>query len=378
MDTVPRVTVSWDDDPGPAASRLDTLLRTATPVELMRIEADYRRRRGTLGSTGILVGSEAPGGGRTDPYALAVAALMSFDRSGYLRQTGVELLGASADPFALPFLLLRLNDPVEPVRDLAQRAVTARLTGAEHVGILVRLLPLLDGIRRRSRARPMLAGVEDLLRRSGAEELRQGARSGDPVARACCLRWLARIDPTGAVEAAFATKDPGLWQWAARLVTSSKLAPAEQDAVLPLLDTCASPRIRLRALRVRARGPYGEGRLREAMLDPDARVRYHARATLYARGYTDLAPQVYRDALAPGDVPDATAVGALGGLADLGGTRDVPRVLDFTTHPRTRVRAEAWRTLSILAPREVERRAAQLAGDPSARVRRYLPGRPAA
>ncbi|MFD0532161.1 hypothetical protein ACFQ1I_45415 [Kitasatospora arboriphila] len=239
--------------PGVGGEPLDTLLRTATPVELMRIEADYRRRRGTLSSTGILMGSEVPGGGQTDPHALAVAALMSFDRSGYLRQTGVELLGASADLFALPFLLLRLNDPVEPVRDLAQRAVTARLTGAEHVGILVRLLPLLDGIRRRSRARPMLAGVEDLLRRSGAEELRQGARSGDPVARACCLRWLARIDPTGAVEVAFATKDPGLWQWAARLVTSSKLAPAEQDAVLPLLDSCASPRIRLRALRVRAR-----------------------------------------------------------------------------------------------------------------------------
>lgn len=340
----------------------------------MRLEADYRRRRQSLSSTGVLLGGQAPGDARTGPHALAVAALMSFDRSGYLRETGVALLGASPDPFALPFLLLRLNDPVEQVRNLAQNAVTARLTDAGDVGILVRLLPLLDGIRRRSRASLMLAGVEDLLRRSGAEELRRGARSNDPVARACCLRWLALIDPTGAVETAFATKDPGLWQWAARLVTSSRLSPAEQDALLPLLDGCASPRVRLRALRVRARQPHGEGHLRDAMLDPDARVRYHARATLYARGYTDLAPQVYRDALAPGDVPDATAIGALGGLADLGSARDVPRVLDFTTHPKTRVRAEAWRTLSLLAPREVERRAARLAADPSAKVRRYLPG----
>ncbi|WP_159401163.1 hypothetical protein [Streptomyces sp. NRRL B-24484] len=376
------MTVSWDDDPTLAASRLDAMLRTATPVELMRLEADYRRRRGSIGSTGILMGGSAspgaPGDAPAAPHALAVAALMSFDRSGYLRETGVTLLEASPEPFALPFLLLRLNDPVAQVRDLAQRAVTARLADPGNVATLVRLLPLLDGLGKRSRAGSMLAGVEDLLRRSGAEELRRGARSTDPAARACCLRWLALIDPTEAVEAAFATRDPGLWQWAARLVTSSKLSPADQDAVLPLLDTCASPRIRLRALQARARQPHGEGHLREAMIDPDARVRYHARATLYARGYTDLAPQVYRDALAPGDVPDATAVGALGGLADLGTAGDVPRVLDFTTHPRTRVRAEAWRTLSILAPGEVERRADQLARDPSARVRRYLPGSPAA
>ncbi|SFX03016.1 hypothetical protein [Streptomyces atratus] len=114
--------------------------------------------------------------------------------------------------------------------------------------------------------------------------------------------------------------------------------------------------------------------MRRAVLDPDARIRYHARATLYARGHTDLAPRVYRDALAPASVPDATAIGALGGLADPGGACDVPRILDFTAHPKARVRAEAWRALSILDPRELGRRADRLAADPSDKVRRHLPG----
>ncbi|MES9506020.1 hypothetical protein ABWJ92_06355 [Streptomyces sp. NPDC000609] len=84
-----------------------------------------------------------------------------------------------------------------------------------------------------------------------------------------------------------------------------------------------------------------------------------------------------RGALAPAAVPDTTAIGALGGLADLGNARDVPRILDFTTHPKARVRAEAWRALSILAPEEVSRRADRLATDPSNKVRRHLPAPPA-
>ncbi|MEU3960406.1 hypothetical protein AB0F42_11355 [Streptomyces buecherae] len=39
--------------------------------------------------------------------------------------------------------------------------------------------------------------------------------------------------------------------------------------------------------------------------------------------------------------PDALVIGALGGLAVLGGARDVPRVLDFVTRSGARVRGEA-------------------------------------
>ncbi|MES9553550.1 MULTISPECIES: hypothetical protein [unclassified Streptomyces] len=166
--------------------------------------------------------------------------------------------------------------------------------------------------------------MEELLHHGGMEALWNGARSDDPLIRESSLRWLARTDPV---------------------------------ALLPLLEDSSSPRIRLRA---RARQPHGEAQLRRAVLDPDARIRYDARATLYVRGHTDLAPRGYRDALAPAAVPDATAIGALGGLADLGSARDVPRILDFTAHPKARVRAEAWRSLGILAPEEVSRRTDRL------------------
>jgi hypothetical protein len=52
-------------------------------------------------------------------HAVAVAALLTLDRSGYLREVGVRWLTGGDELFVLPFLLLRLNDPAEPVRDRA-------------------------------------------------------------------------------------------------------------------------------------------------------------------------------------------------------------------------------------------------------------------
>ncbi|WP_052852855.1 hypothetical protein [Streptomyces avicenniae] len=366
LGSVVHVVLSWDEEPALAARRLDSLLRQATPAELVRLEADYRGRRYGLGSL-------VHGPGR---YAVALAALKSFDRSGYVREAGVAELADCPEPFPVPFLLLRLNDPVGEVRSLAQEALTTRLA-PEHVDLLVRALPMLDRLSRRRRAGGLLAVVEDLLHRDGGEALWEGARSSDPLVRACSLRWLARIEPVASVRAAFAARDPALWRWAARVATSSRLTAAQQNDLLPCLEDSSNPRIRRRALRARARQPQGEPYLRRAMLDRDARVRYEARAALYARGHTGLAPQVYRDALAPGDVPEGIVIAALGGLADLGGACDVPRVLDFLGHRKARVRAEAWRTLSLLDPREVDRRVAQLAADPSSRVRRHLGNRAA-
>ncbi|MFD5189915.1 hypothetical protein ACFWMU_17510 [Streptomyces sp. NPDC058357] len=172
LDDVVRVVFSWDEEPALAARRLDGALRRVTPHELIRLESGHRSRRYSLGALGrgALAGDLTPddptADATDDRYDTAVAALMSFDRSGYLREAGVARLASTDDPFAVPFLLLRLNDPVEQVRVLSQDAVAGRL-GPGHVGLLVELLPLIDGLRRRRRAGRVLAAVEELLHRGG-------------------------------------------------------------------------------------------------------------------------------------------------------------------------------------------------------------------
>ncbi|MFJ2643920.1 hypothetical protein [Streptomyces sp. NPDC087511] len=111
LDDVVRVVFSWDEEPALAARRLDGVLRRVTPHELIRLESGCRSRRYSLGALGrdaLLAGAPTPDDATDDAtqdrYGTAVAALMSFDRSGYLREAGVARLAGTDDPSAVPFL----------------------------------------------------------------------------------------------------------------------------------------------------------------------------------------------------------------------------------------------------------------------------------
>jgi len=361
----------WDRDPIRAARELDTLLRVADPQAVMLLEGVYRGRRRSLAPLlGADVDTLAAEFGR---YAAAVAALLTFDRSGYLREAGVRLLAGGDERFALPFLLLRLNDPVEPVRDRAAAAVNARL-GVGHAHLLVRLLPLLEKLSARRRAGPLVRKIGNLLISgdpAGRAALWAGARGDEVAVRASSLRLLASLDPAGAVEHAIGTGDPSLRRWAAGVATAPGLDAALQRRLLPLLERDTNARIRWRALRARARHLDSEPYLRRALLDPDARVRYLARAGLRARGHTGSV-DVYRATLANVDTGPDTLVGALAGLADMGTPADTTRLLTFLEHPNTRVRGEAWRALANIDPPAFRDRIDRLRADPSSKVRRQL------
>jgi HEAT repeat protein len=362
----------WDQDPGRAAGRIDALLRVASPRAVVFLEGGYRGRRRSLAPMlGADVGALSADFGR---HAAAVAALLSFDRSGYLREAGVRWLADCDELFVLPFLLLRLNDPVDPVRESATAAVARRL-GVGHATLLVQLLPLIEGLGARRRAGPMVGTIGELLLsgdQAGRDALWAGARGEDPTVRASCLHLLATVDPAGAVTHAVDTGDPVLRHWAARVATAAGLDATVQRRLLPLLETDPNPRIRWRALRARTRHPDSEPSLRRALLDPDARVRYLARASLRTLGHTGSA-ELYRATLTDPDTSPATLVGALAGLADMGTRADAARLFAYLNHPHVRVRGESWRALATLNPDTFNARIDQLRADPSSKVRRHLP-----
>jgi HEAT repeat protein len=362
----------WERDPAHAAGELDTLLRMADPPAVILLEGVYRGRRRSLAPLlGDDVDTLAADFGQ---YATAVAALLTFDRSGYLREAGVRWLADCDELFALPFLLLRLNDPVEPVRARAAAAVNARL-GVGHAHLLVQLLPLLEKLSARRRAGPLVRKIGNLLISgdpAGRAALWAGARGDDSAVRASCLRLLATIDPAGAVEYAIGGGDPALRRWAAGVVTAAGLDADVQRRLIPLLESDANARIRWRGLRARIRHPGSEPYLRRALLDPDARVRYLARTGLRALGHTGSV-EVYRATLTDPHTGPDTLVGALAGLADMGSPADTTRLVGFLDHPNTRVRGEAWRALANLDPPAFHDRIDQLRADPSSKVRRHLP-----
>lgn len=372
---VEEVLLRWDRDPARAAGELDAVLRVASPRAVVHLEGVYRGRRRSLAP---LLGPDvdtllADFGGA----ASAVATLLTFDRSGYLREAGVRWLAGNDELFALPFLLLRLNDPVEPVQDRATAAVHQRL-GTGQAPLLVQLLPLIEGLSARRRAGPIARAIGELLvsgDAAGRAALWAGARGEDGAVRASCLRLLATVEPAGAVEHAVGTGDPALRQWAAVVATAPGLDPTVQRRLLPLLESDPNPRVRWRALRARTRRPGSEPYLRRRLLDPDARVRYLARVGLRALGHTGSV-ELYRGTLANPEVDPQALVGALAGLADMGASTDAARLVAFLDHPSARVRGEAWRALATLDPHAFRSRVDQLRADPSSKVRRHLPTEP--
>ncbi|MFB4313931.1 hypothetical protein [Actinomadura sp. 21ATH] len=363
------------------AAEIDLLLRGATATELMRLENDYRSRH--LSLRRLLVPPhvhemplnvddlELP----ADGTRTAVLALASLDRSGHLREAAVrELARVRDDDLVLPFLLLRLNDVVDPVRLLAAEGCR-RWLEPEHVALLVRMLPLIDGLNTRRRAGPAARIMHDALASGGdvtRAALWSAARTAEATVRASSLRLLSTAEPVETVRYAFTLGDPALRRWAARVAVSRRLPNDQQRALLPLLESDPNPRIRLCGLRARVKHPDAEAHLRRAVLDPDARVRYLARSTLRALGRPP-SRQVYTDALENPTGIDAI-IGALAGLSDIGTSRDLERLLPFLTHPTARVRAEACRAVAIIDPSALAARLDELRMDPSAKVRRYSGG----
>lgn len=382
MDGLRRQLLRWHEDPYDAARALDGVIRRATPSELVWIERDYRARHYTAAAlTGIPAGGDLSAAldGLAGEYATAVACLLSMDRSGYLREAAVRLLAGelvdSGDGTALAFLLMRLNDVVEPVQAVATRAVAERMD-ARSAAVLAPLLPLVEAAGARRRSGGVAATLRTALLRGGAEAreaLWASARSPDAALRDAALRLLAEAEPVPAVRAAFATGSPPLRHWAASLATASRVSASDWAVLLPLLENDPSPHIRLRGVRARAHQPEPVTHLRAAMFDRDARVRYLARVRW--RAATGQAPTggLYREALDSRPERAGDLIGALGGLADMGSAVDTPRVVDYLRHPNGRVRAEAWRTLAHLDPDAAAARRAQAVRDPSAKVRRQVP-----
>ncbi|GAA0476896.1 hypothetical protein Aca07nite_85010 [Actinoplanes capillaceus] len=185
---VEQVLQRWEHDPRGAADMLSVGLRTASARVLVLLEAAYRDRQHTLAA---LIDVRTLG-----RDAAAVAALLTFDRSGHLRETGTRWLAGSGEAFALPFLLLRVNDPVEVVRQVADAAVREWLA-TNDVTQLVPLLPLIETLGRRRHAGPLISTVTGLFLAGDREPLRAGVRSDDPAVHAASKRLLATATTGG-------------------------------------------------------------------------------------------------------------------------------------------------------------------------------------
>ena len=328
-----------------AAARIEGELGGLAPRAL--VSADEKRRGSYLW---IAIG----GGYGVNPADVSrmrgadVLGLASMHPNGHVREAAVRELDVASTGGELPYLLVRLNDWVEPVRRRARVAVRRRLT-PEYAPRLVRNLWLAERLEAcgRDDHAPLLTEIRTFLRGPGRTALAGGIGSSDLWVRRTCYAIL--LDPPSAdapeiVVRALADQDNvtrmrGL-RWAEALLDRAQLGET-----LPSLLTDPFAPVRREALRlwIQHAPESAKDALRMALLDRHPSLRDMARRELRGRGIDGFAA-VYRGAL--GRVPAA----ALRGLGETGTAEDAGLSEPFLSAGAPGVRRAAVIALMQLAP----------------------------
>ncbi|MFL5343937.1 MAG: hypothetical protein ACJ8AT_04055 [Hyalangium sp.] len=297
-----------------------------------------------------------------------VFALLSCHPDGYVREAALRgLHGRDAGP-AWPFLLLRINDWVRPVREAALATAEEALPRLAPEW-LVRHLPLLLRLRTGGRANHETF-VEHVLERLRAPEGRGALHEHLDTLKGPAWRMtyqlLAEGDPQNApalLERALEGSDTAMQCWAAHHVADVFHGEALRELLARMEHSRLMPVRREAYVLYVQRIPELAGpKLREALLDRHPAIREYAQRRLSG---ADLAG-FYRESLQEGPRLHA----ALAGLGETGRAPDATSVEPFLHHSKVRVRREAVRAYSKLAGNTAEERMRECFVDPAPSVSR--------
>lgn len=118
--------------------------------------------------------------------------VLSFNRNGYVREAAIRALSDVHSGHELPFLLIRLNDWVHPIRDAARRAILSRVE-PKYAAQFVFNLSLIWRLRAQHRAdhQPIAEAILNLLmHRECREPLLAGLELSERETRRAVFRLL--------------------------------------------------------------------------------------------------------------------------------------------------------------------------------------------
>jgi HEAT repeat protein len=280
------------------------------------------------------------------------AGFLSFSPSGYVREAALRNLAKSEDGREVPFLLLRVNDSVEPVSRYALRTCYGRLrAGYEtHFANSLTLVARLRHQRRWDHA-GFIDLVDQLLSETadGRRAVLEHFDQGGVLLRRARADLIARRFPGGMplperMFALFDDRDPIV---RSHLVAAVARLGSEPDlrTWIPRMTEEPSAEIRRRAFAVaEARMPALADELALRLLfDRNAWLREFARQRLQKRGIADFADR-YRNAIRSG----IELEGSLLGLMETGTRTDAPLAAPLVDTGSSRVGRAALLAASSL------------------------------
>lgn len=287
----------------------------------------------------------------TEAEKTIILGLSSFHPNGFFREKALWSLSRLTTGAELPYLIIRLNDWVVPIWNLANRSVRRRLT-PQNARTIVNTLPLIFRLRDRSRRdhRDLVREAMGILSTPEARpELELGLRSGDSMIRRCSYQALAAPGTfENSALLGYLVKDPSPMNRSfilRQLIVHLTLEEVGPLRAALLEDRSAS--VRLITLRLLHRfDPAGSvPDLERAISDDDPAVRNAARFLLRALNDRYDFPALYRRALAD---PSTLCRGAIAGLGETGLADDTKKIAPLLNADQVRLVRSSLRAVTKL------------------------------
>ncbi|HKH93720.1 MAG TPA: hypothetical protein VKA54_18090 [Gemmatimonadaceae bacterium] len=313
--------------------------------------------------------------------AARVVGVVSFHPNGRVREAAVARLAKMSGGAELPFLLIRLNDWVDPIARRAEQALRQRLTASyadafvDNLAILLRL-----GAKRRRIHQALIDGALSLLFEPGSRSaLERGlTNSSRAVRRLLHLEMLTRPSPDSfeIVERALSDDDTVIRMRATR-VARRELGADSLHHLLPRMLRDPFPAVRAEAIAGAAELglPDVDERLFEALLDRSRMVRDTARFYLRRHRSFDAFSAFYRERLVSSTsspTRQRILTSAIAGLGESGQPQDVAVLIPFLGDVRPAVRVASARAIAGLDMDTSLLRLLEMLGDPSPTVTRRV------
>ena len=311
---------------------------------------------------------------RATTLEIAPLGMASFHANGRVREKAVRLLAKENDGSELPFLVMRLNDWVEPVRRLAENAVLTRL-GSISLETIARCLPLFERVSNQQRASHtrVASRLEERLNVDAGEVvLLVSLNDFDQSVRRSALSYLQRLEGTtwtAVLERTAQSRDAHLRLWAAR-EAFSRLGAELAKPVLELLRSDPYRGIRIEALR----GTLELGEvdvstaLNRALFDVSGTVRHFARFFWRPKASADHFASLYRSELA--SEQRGRLIGSALGLGEVGKPHDATVLAPLLDNPLSSVVRAALTGMTKLDPERAREQLLRHLLDHRAGVRR--------
>ena len=336
------------------AGRTIRVLLDAMPAReyptLDQASRDYANDDQAFDSAWVKLRPQAVDSLRDSPEKSAAFGVASFHANGRIRQAAVAHLAEIRDGSELPFLLLRANDWVHPVRTLATELVRQRIR-ADYAQHFLRYFPLALRLERcgHYKGLDLLTSVRDLLGEMPESDLIGCIRSEDRRTRREALNLFEGFQSFSDEfrQEIMAHSDPAIRQWGARVALRGLL---EKDILPLLLRLLGDPEatVRREALGSLAKMfPTQAGAaVRSGLLDTTSSVRWTAQYWLSKFEPSSEPSTVYRASL--NGEQSAKRRAAILGLAETGSKADAALLFPFLQDSKTAVRKAAIRAISKL------------------------------